>query len=205
MTRPVIDFWFEFASTYSHIAAQRIEGLADAAGVAVTWRPFLLGPIFKAQGWDTSPFNIYPAKGAAMWRDMERECARLGLPFHKPSRFPANSLLAARTACAGQGQAWLPDFVREVYLVQFRDDADIADAGVIGQALARSACPDPIAVLGAAQDSAIKDRLRANIEAAIAAGVFGAPSFVTAGELFWGADRLESALAWAKQKGSDGL
>ena len=55
-----IEFWFEFASTYSHPAAQRIQGQAEARGVAVRWRPFLLGPIFAEQGWNDSPFNIYP-------------------------------------------------------------------------------------------------------------------------------------------------
>ena len=76
-----MDFFYEFASTYSYIAAMRIAPLAQAAGVAVRWRPFLLGPIFKAQGWDTSPFNLYPAKGAYMWRDMERECAHVVAAF----------------------------------------------------------------------------------------------------------------------------
>ena len=58
-----IDFWFDFASTYSYPAAMRIGALAENAGVKVRFRPFLLGPIFKAQGWTTSPFNLYPAKG----------------------------------------------------------------------------------------------------------------------------------------------
>ena len=58
-----LDFWFEFASSYSYPAAMRIAPLAAASGVNVRWRPFLLGPIFKAQGWDNSPFNLFPAKG----------------------------------------------------------------------------------------------------------------------------------------------
>ena len=67
-----MEFWFEFASTYSYLAAERIEGVARVMEVEVRWRPFLLGPIFAAQGWTTSPFNLYPAKGANMWRDIER-------------------------------------------------------------------------------------------------------------------------------------
>ena len=74
-----IDFFYEFASTYSYITAMRIAPLAEAAGVTVRWRPFLLGPIFKAQGWETSPFNLYPAKGRYMVRDCERQCAALGI------------------------------------------------------------------------------------------------------------------------------
>ena len=84
--RPVLEFWFEFASTYSYLSALRIEAAAAAADVEVRWRPFLLGPIFAAQGWTTSPFNLYPGKGRYMWRDMEREAARLGLPATVPTR-----------------------------------------------------------------------------------------------------------------------
>jgi len=70
MTSPVLDFWFDFASTYSYPAAIRIAPLAREAGVTVRFCPFLLGPVFKAQGWNTSPFNLYPAKGRNMWRDL---------------------------------------------------------------------------------------------------------------------------------------
>ena len=79
------EFWYEFASTYSYPAAMRVAALAKARGVELTWRPFLLGPIFAANGWRDSPFNIYPAKGRYMWRDMERICGALGLPLSAPS------------------------------------------------------------------------------------------------------------------------
>ena len=93
MHRPHLDFWFEFASTYSYPAAMRIAPLAREAGVDVRFRPFLLGPIFKAQGWDTSPFNLFAAKGRYMWRDLERICAELGLPFRRPE--PASAFCLA--------------------------------------------------------------------------------------------------------------
>jgi 2-hydroxychromene-2-carboxylate isomerase len=93
-----VEFWFEFGSTYSYLSAARIENIAAAAGVPVLWEPFLLGPIFAEQGWDDSPFNVYPAKGCYMWRDMERLCAKYCIPFTRPSRFPRNGLLAARIA-----------------------------------------------------------------------------------------------------------
>ena len=86
MSLPVLDFWFEFASIYSYPAAMRIGTLAGAAGLQVHFRPFLLGPIFKAQGWNTSPFNLFPAKGRHMWRDVERICAALKLPFRRVSQ-----------------------------------------------------------------------------------------------------------------------
>ena len=110
-----LDFWYEFASTYSHLAAQRIEPLAKAAGIALSWRPFLLGPIFKTQGMETSPFNLYPLKGKYMWRDMERWSESLQLPkFMPPKVFPANALAASRVALALDDDA-RPDFTRAVY------------------------------------------------------------------------------------------
>ena len=115
MTTPVVTFWFEFASTYSYPAAMRIAPLAREAGVAVRFRPFLLGPIFKAQGFPTSPFNLYPAKGRHMWRDLERLCADLGLPFRRPDPFPQASLLAGRVALAALDHAWGEEFCRAVF------------------------------------------------------------------------------------------
>src|SRR5579871_1913834 len=98
---PEIEFWYEFASTYSYPAATRVEKVAGAKGVSVRWRPFLLGPIFGAQGWNDSPFNIYPAKGKNMWRDLERICSDLNIPLKRPPfRFPQNGLKAARIALA---------------------------------------------------------------------------------------------------------
>ena len=93
-----MQFWFEFASTYSYPAAMRIEAAAAARGVAIEWRPFLLGPIFAAQGWNDSPFNLNPAKGRYMWRDLERRCAGYGLPLRRPVAVPAQ-----RPACRPRG------------------------------------------------------------------------------------------------------
>jgi 2-hydroxychromene-2-carboxylate isomerase len=195
---PALDFWFDFASTYSYPAAMRVGPLAAQAGVEVRFRPFLLGPIFKAQGWTTSPFNLYPAKGRHMWRDLERLCAELHLPFQRPDPFPQNSLLAARVAVAGLDHDWGEDFCRAVFRAQFGDGRRIDDPAVITDVLATLKA-DPQATLSAAQSDEIKSRLRSETGAAQALGLFGAPTFVTAdGELFWGNDRLEHALRWAK-------
>jgi 2-hydroxychromene-2-carboxylate isomerase len=197
MPAPVLDFWFDFASTYSYLAAMRIGPLAERADVRVRFRPFLLGPIFKAQGWTTSPFNLYPAKGRNMWRDLERSCADLQLAFRRPDPFPQNSLLAARVALAGLDQTWGEGFCRALFCAEFADGCRIDDAAAIGNILARLKI-DPEPALAAAQSDDIKTRLRAQTDEAQRLGLFGAPSFTTAdGELFWGNDRLEPALRWA--------
>jgi 2-hydroxychromene-2-carboxylate isomerase len=193
----VVEFWFEYASTYSHIAAHRIEGLAAQRGLSVLWRPFMLAPIFNAQGWRDSPFNIYPAKGANMWRDMERECARFGLAFRRPSRFPRNGLSAARITLAAEDEAWTPAFVKAVYQANFVHDQEIGEPEVLRALLAQAGCPAPEAAFEAGEQEEIKQRLRARGEEAAARGLYGAPSVLVGEELFWGADRLEQALDWA--------
>ena len=197
MAAPVLEFWFEFASTYSYPAAMRVERLALAAGVTLRWRPFLLGPIFGSQGWNDSPFNIYPVKGKYMWRDLERICARESLPLtQQPVRFPQNGLKAARLTLVGEQAGWAPDFVRAVYTANFAERRDIADDGVLG-ALLGGLGVDAAAAVAAANTPENKERLKKQTEEAIARGLFGAPSFTVEGELFWGNDRLEEAIDWA--------
>jgi len=196
--RPALDFWFEFASTYSYPAAMRIAPLAAARGVNVRWRPFLLGPIFKTQGWDNSPFNLYPAKGRYMWRDLERICGALDLPFAQPSPFPQNTLLAARVAMVAVAQDWGEDFCRAIYRAEFGEGRNLAEPATIAGVLAALG-QNAEAVMRDANGDAVKSSLRTQTEEARRLGIFGAPTFVTAdGELFWGNDRLEAALDWAK-------
>ena len=200
MAKPTLDFWFDFASTYSYPAAMRIASLAATSGITVRWRPFLLGPIFKAQGWATSPFNLYPAKGRNMWRDLERVCAALDLPFSRPDPFPQNSLLAARAALvaladiSGVKVVAAPSIARNSAKVAISKTPDTIEE------VLKSLGQDATAVLEQAQSTDIKSQLREQTDEAQRLGIFGSPSFVTAGgELFWGNDRLEAALDWARR------
>jgi len=192
-----MDFFYEFASTYSYIAAMRIAPLAQAASVTVRWRPFLLGPIFKAQGWDTSPFNLYPAKGRYMVRDCEREAAANGLTFRLPEPFPQSTLLAARVAIAGLEEGWGEEFSRKVYRAQFAECRQVGDRNVIGEIVDALGQNVAAALVRAGSDD-IKQKLRRNTAEAQQHGIFGAPSFIARGELFWGNDRLEQALRAAR-------
>ncbi len=194
---PQLDFWFEFASTYSYPAAMRIEALAKDHGVTVRWRPLLLGPIFKAQGWDNSPFNLYPGKGRYMWRDLERICAGLQLPLVRPNVFPQHTVLAARVALIGLEQDWGKDFCCAVYRAEFGEGRDIGEPAAIAGILDGLKL-DKRALLERAQSADNKLRLHAQNDEAVRLGIFGAPTCIAAdGEMFWGNDRLEAALAWA--------
>ena len=198
MSRPVVEFWFEFASTYSYLSVMRIERAAEAAGVDIEWKPFLLGPVFLALGWNDSPFNIYPPKGRYMWRDLERLAEKEGLPFLRPSRFPRNGLLAARVALVGVEEGWVAAFARAVMTANFAEDREIGEEAVIGAILGTLGLP-AAEVIARAQADANKLALRCQTERAAELGLFGAPSFRVGEELFWGNDRLEDALAWARR------
>lgn len=195
--RPVVEFWYEFASTYSYLSAMRIQTLAKDSNVEIVWRPFLLGPIFKKQGWDTSPFNLHPSKGRYMWQDMARQCERYGLPFTMPTPFPQHSLLAARIAYFGRQEPWIGAFTRAVYVAEFGQGLDISDEGLMADLLLETGAPVKQALEGS-RSSETKIGLRASVAEAEKRGIFGAPSFVLQnGDLYWGDDRMEIALEMA--------
>ena len=190
-----LELWFEFASTYSYIAVEAAQQLSVPLG----YRPFLLGPIFAAQGWQDSPFNIYPVKGRYMLRDMERLCGDAGLPWRAPSTFPRNGLHAARIAIAHLDEPWLPAFCRAVYRANFGFDHEIQEPSVL-RALLCELQLDADAIWERAQLPAAKQALRAQTERAVQLGIFGAPTWVVGDELFWGADRMQQALAFMKER-----
>ena len=195
-----LEFWYDFASTYSYLTAMRIDGLAAAAGVEVDWRPFLLGPIFAAQGWDTSPFNIYPAKGRYMVRDIARIALARGIPFVMPEVFPANSLAAARLALVDAGPDWTRRFSRAVFEAQFARGDDISKPDLLGRVTSALLLSDSVRVVERSRGEEVRHRLRQQTQRAMDLEIFGAPSFVAAdGELFWGDDRLADAILWAQQ------
>jgi hypothetical protein len=199
MSKPHLDFWFDFSSVYSFLSAMRISPLAKEAGVDVTWKPFLLGPIFTVQGMKDSPFNLFPVKGQHMIRDVKRTADEIGVGFTWPDKFPQSSVLAARVGIVGLKESWGQDFARAVFVAEYSDNKDISDQAVIAGILTKLKIPVE-ATAAKAQSDAIKGELRDNTAEAQKRGFFGAPTFTTQdGELFWGNDRLEQALRWAKK------
>jgi len=197
-----IEFWLDFASTYSYPAAMRIEALVAEKNMEVVWRPFLLGVIFNQQGMNDSPFNIYPAMGKYMWKDMSRVCDDLGLPFTHPAIFPQNGLLAARITTRFSDAPWIPEFVKSVYAANFEHNKNISLPETIESYLAAIAV-DASLIMKEAVSPESKTLLRKQTEEAIERGIFGAPSFYVGDELFWGNDRLENAIQWAEKQASN--
>ncbi|MBM9575959.1 2-hydroxychromene-2-carboxylate isomerase [Leptospira sp. 201903070] len=188
-----IEFFFEFASTYSYLSVMRIEELIQNSKIEILWKPFLLGPIFKEHGWNDSPFNVYPVKGKYMWKDMQRRTRKYGIDFLIPSVFPRNGLLASRIAIANENQPWISSFIRETFQANFAKDQDISRPEVLIPILKKVGA-DPDGALKNISDEEVKILLRKQTEKAVELGIFGAPSFLVKDELFWGDDRLEDAL-----------
>ncbi len=200
---PDIEFWFEFGSNYSYLSVMRIEDVAQRCGVNVAWKPFLLGPIFRALGMETSPFILQKEKGAYMWQDMVRQCRKYGLRWTKPSTFPRLGVLPARIALLGADQPWIAAFCRQVMELNFVLDQDINQPERLEPILSALGLPS-VDILDQAQAEPIRTRLREQTDEARARGIFGAPTFFVGAEMFWGNDRLDDALLLASETSREG-
>jgi 2-hydroxychromene-2-carboxylate isomerase len=196
---PEIEFWFDFGSSYSYLSVMRIEAEAHRRGVRVIWKPFLLGPIFRALGMENSPFVLQKEKGAYVRRDMARQCRKYGLRWRDPSVFPRLGVLPLRIALLGAEQPWIGDYCREVMELNFVLDQDINQPEAMAPILTALGLP-AAEMIDRAQAEPTKARLRKQTEQARANGIFGAPTFFVGTEMFWGNDRLDDALLLASDR-----
>lgn len=194
-----LEFWFELGSNYSYLSMMRIEELARQYAVHIDWHPFLLGPIFKSFGWETSPFVLQKEKGNYMWHDIARQCRKHGLPWTRPTTFPRPTLLPMRVAIWAQSEPWLAAFCRRVMTMNFAEDRDVHTEEAIRPVLEELGL-NASGVLDAAQSIQNKERLRNQTERARTLGIFGAPTFIVNGSMYWGNDRLEDAVLDAAGK-----
>ncbi len=195
-----IEFYFDFSSPYGYLAAEQIDALAARHGRAVDWRPMLLGVVFKDTG--SQPLLNIPLKGDYARHDLARSARLIGVPFLIPEVFPFMSVAAARAYywLYDQDQQKAVDLAKALYREAFGKGRDIASAkAVIGVCDALGI--DGEAVAAALKDPAVKQRLREEVEAAIAKGVFGSPLMIVDGEVFWGHDRLDQLGLWLDRGG----
>ncbi len=196
---PEIEFWFEFGSNYSYLSVMRIEDEARRRGIRIVWKPFLLGPIFRALGMATSPFILQKEKGAYVWQDMVRQCRKYGLRWVQPSTFPRLGILPLRVALLGADKPWIGAFCRQVMELNFVLDEDINRPDRIARLLTELGL-SPSDLLDQANAESTKSRLREQTEQARLKGIFGAPTFFVGTEMFWGNDRLDDALLFASER-----
>ncbi|WP_316249270.1 2-hydroxychromene-2-carboxylate isomerase [Roseicyclus sediminis] len=189
-----MDFWVSIGSTYSALTVLRIDAAARKADVPVRWRPFNVRTIMVEQ--NNIPFMNKPEKTAYMWRDIERRAAVHGLDLRLPAPYPVPELpFANAVAVLGMSEGWGPAYIRATYERWFRHGERPGEEPNLSASLT-AAGADPEAAIARAQSSEIAEALAAETETARSLGVFGSPSFVSDGELFWGDDRLEAALDW---------
>jgi 2-hydroxychromene-2-carboxylate isomerase len=190
-----IDFYFDFSSPYGYFAAASIDRIAARHGRAVTWRPILLGAVFKVTG--QQPLTTIPLKGTYAKRDLERSARLLGLPFKLPTPFPISSAAPSRAFYSVTDQD--PQLARKLasalYSAYFGDGRDISTPEVTVDVAGKMGI-ERAEMSQALNDTAVKDRLRREVDAAIGRGVFGSPYIVIDGEPFWGADRLDHVEKW---------
>lgn len=196
-----LEFWFDFGSNYSYLSTMRIEAEAAAHGIAIRWRPFLLGPIFRSFGWESSPFVLQKEKGDYTWKDMARQCRKYGLPWRQPTSFPRPAVLPLRIALVGASQPWMGEFCRRTMSMNFAEDRGIDSPQAMHELLSSLGLPAHRVIEEALSDNN-KLRLRRQTELAAEKGIFGAPTFFAGEEMFWGNDRLDEAIAFCKAQAS---
>ena len=191
-----IDFWFSIGSTYSFLTVTRLAQIEAAHGVSFNWRPFSVRAIMKEM--DNIPFANKPVKARYMWRDIERRAAKYGLKARLPAPYPLEEFdLANRVAIVGREEGWCRDYVVATYRRWFEDGQAAGSEPNLGESLGEIGV-DAAAVIGRARSDETEAAYLAATEEARSLGIFGSPSFVVAGELFWGDDRLDDAIIWRK-------
>ena len=195
-----IDFYFDFSSPYGYLGAERIDAIAEEHGRAVTWRPFLLGAVFKAIG--GSPLVDQPMKGPYSRHDMARSARLHGIAYNVPDPFPVNSIAACRAFywLADSEPAKAHDLALALYRGYFVDNRDLSRPETVVET-AQGLGVDGEALVAALQDQAVKDRLRSENDAALERGVFGSPTVFVGDEMFWGHDRLDHFDRWLETGG----
>lgn len=197
----VIEFWFDFGSSYAYFAAMEIDALAGRCGRQVAWRPFLLGTAFRQTG--AQGLSSTPLKKDYAARDWARLARARGIAFSPPPGHPAIALAATRAYYRleeenpRRAQAFAHEVFRRVYQMGDLDTSDAEQVADLGAAFGidredlRSALDDP----------SLKARVKAISENAVARGIFGSPFFIVDGEPFWGADRMVMMEAWIETGG----
>ena len=191
-----IDIWFAIGSTYTYLTVMRLPDVASASRVEFRWRPFNVRHVMIEQ--NNIPFKDKPVKTAYMWRDIERRAKGYELSPKVPAPYPLPGLVLANlVATLAAEEGWVMDYVQATYRRWFEEGLPAGEDPNLSETL-KEIGQDPQRVLSEAQTKRIEQALFASTEEAMGLGVFGSPTFVVNGEVFWGDDRLEDAILWAR-------
>ncbi|MEI7969158.1 MAG: 2-hydroxychromene-2-carboxylate isomerase [Betaproteobacteria bacterium] len=199
MADPIV-FHFDFSSTYGYIASTKIDALAARHGREVVWKPFMIGATLKLTG--LPPLPSVPLKGDYSMRDVLRSARFHGVPFRVPTVFPISTQAPARAFywLADQDPAAARRLAKALYAAYFIDDVNISNPSDTAR-IAASLGHDPQAILAALEDPGLKARVKAEVDAALARGVFGSPFVFVGDEPFWGVDRFDQIERWLETGG----
>lgn len=199
-----IDFYFDFSSPYAYLGSTRIEAVAKKHSRTVNWHPVLLGAIFKISG--QAPLTSYPLKGDYALHDFNRSAREHNIAYKLPDPFPIGAVAASRACCwlkASEDTAInnkLTAFVHAVFKAYYVDGINISELDEV-LAIANTVGINREALASGLTDQTIKDALKAAVDQAIEIGVFGAPTSVVDGEMFWGSDRIDQIDRWLSRGG----
>ena len=197
MAHPKIDFWYSIGSTYTYLTVMRLDGVVKSEGVTFNWCPFNVRHVMVEQ--NNVPFMNKPIKEAYMWRDVERRSQSYGLSPIIPAPYPAPKMvLANQIAMVASKEGWCELYTKATYKRWFEHGEAPGDKQNLDNSLL-AAGQDKDRVIELATSQEIISRLEQQTQHAIDLGVFGSPSFVIDGEVFWGDDRLTDAIRWVKQ------
>jgi len=198
MDNQTLQFWFSYGSTYTYLSVARIESLTSSLGITVKWFPFAVKEITREYGMPRGPFGTHKPKRQYMWRDLERRAKHHQLPYIKPLQYPVDYEQTALVGMVASERRWISPFTQAVFHRNFAEQQAIGSPGNLESILGELG-EDIEEVLYAATLPVYADNLQKNTEHAKSLGIFGSPSFIVNGELFWGDDRLEDAVAWLTQ------
>ena len=181
------DFYFDYGSPTSYLAYVQLPGIANRTGVTINYKPILLGGVLKAAG-NASPMDV-PAKRNWMLKDMASFARRYGVPFQYNPLFPINTLSLMRGAMYAQREGFLIPYSDAMFHAMWVDARDMSNPAVTSEVLTEAGI-DAARLMAGTQEPEIKEALKAETEAAVQRGLFGAPVLFVGEEMFFGQDRL---------------
>ena len=195
-----IDFFFSIGSTYTYLSVTRIVEIEKKEQIKFNWKPFSVRAIMKEM--NNIPFPKDKLnKVNYMWRDIERRAKGYGFFAKTPVPYPLSEFdLANQIAILGLDKGWGVDYVRMTYKKWFQENKEPAIDPSISE-ICDELKINKDEILLEAKTELIEGKYLANTNTARNHKIFGSPSFVVGNEIFWGDDRMEDAINWAKKNG----